>query len=192
MSTRYRSWCYTVNNYEESEWDAHTPWVISKHIKHMVFQLERGESGTPHVQGFVTFTEGKTFKAAKMHIKNFFQKEPHIEFARNIQACIDYVQKTDTRIRDPVEVIRALDESSLIFAFSPELRFYYDIRPCVLPCGIFSFHLALMDDFPEDVIDDIFCPYKLSCVKAGIFTPRSLEEHHAISQLRTLFPLFWN
>jgi len=46
-----RNWCYTLNNYTEEEMMSvlHTP------CRYHIFGLEVGESGTPHIQGYIEF-----------------------------------------------------------------------------------------------------------------------------------------
>ena len=54
-----KNWMFTINNPTDAdrplEWDT----------KYIVFQLERGESGTPHFQGYVIFLTNKRLSALK-------------------------------------------------------------------------------------------------------------------------------
>jgi len=61
MSKGSRGWCYTLNNYTEEERDALR---ALKSVYH-VFGYERGEEGTPHLQGYVHFQHQKTLSAVK-------------------------------------------------------------------------------------------------------------------------------
>ena len=56
-----RGWCYTLNNYTVEEHEK----LQSLACKYHVIGEEEGESGTPHLQGFIYFASAKTFSAAK-------------------------------------------------------------------------------------------------------------------------------
>ena len=69
-------------------------------IKYTVYQYERGENGTPHIQGFVIYKNGKRFRNVKQDFPT-----AHIVPARGTNVeCRDYCMKTDTRIAGPVEL----------------------------------------------------------------------------------------
>jgi hypothetical protein len=57
------------------------------------WQLEAGESGTPHIQGILYFKNPRTFESLKNSCP-----EVHWEVARSLKACIEYCSKVDTRI----------------------------------------------------------------------------------------------
>lgn len=63
--TRARNHCFTLNNYTEDDIQSFTlgEWVDS--AKYLVYGLETGESGTPHVQGYVEWTTPWTMKRLK-------------------------------------------------------------------------------------------------------------------------------
>lgn len=50
-----RNWVFTLNNYTEAEWNQ----LWSMTYKYMVIGLEIGENGTPHLQGYVQFTNSR-------------------------------------------------------------------------------------------------------------------------------------
>lgn len=61
VAARTRNWCYTLNNYVEEDW-------VALHEVESIFHVagqEVGESGTPHVQGFIVFKNARTMGAAK-------------------------------------------------------------------------------------------------------------------------------
>lgn len=58
---RSRDWCYTLNNYTEGERDAARLVDCVYHV----FGYERGENGTPHLQGYIRFATMKSLKQAK-------------------------------------------------------------------------------------------------------------------------------
>lgn len=83
---RSRNWTFTLNNYtEESEQK-----LKDLVCKYLVYGREVGESGTPHLQGFVCYKDCKTFTSVK-------KKLPagcHIEAALgNSQQNFDYCTK---------------------------------------------------------------------------------------------------
>lgn len=85
---RGRNWCFTLNNYTPEEIKN-----IQKIDADHVFQEEKGESGTPHLQGVVMFKNARTFKQVKMLIPR-----AHIEPTKNKISSIKYCSKPDTRV----------------------------------------------------------------------------------------------
>lgn len=87
MSTqRFRGWTYTINNYTDD---------IIKHLnildcQYNIYGKEVGENGTPHLQGFIFYTNKKSFKQVKKDLPT-----AHIEKANNIDAAINYCKKDD-------------------------------------------------------------------------------------------------
>lgn len=59
--SRSRGWCYTINNYTESDRDSARALVC----QYNVFGYERGEEGTPHLQGYVHFSTMKSLAQLK-------------------------------------------------------------------------------------------------------------------------------
>ena len=62
-------------------------------------QLEKGESGTPHIQFLIGFDTQKRLTAVR---KRFDQWHPHLEIAGNAFKSYEYCTKVDTRIEPPV------------------------------------------------------------------------------------------
>jgi len=58
-----RGWCFTWNNYDEKSIGTleHVIGVGSKYI----YGIEKGESGTPHLQGYIWFKSARHFEAVK-------------------------------------------------------------------------------------------------------------------------------
>jgi len=48
-----RAFTVVVNNYTEADVEAMKAAIFKKGVKYVVFQLEVGESGTPHIQGYI-------------------------------------------------------------------------------------------------------------------------------------------
>ena len=59
-----RVWCFTWNNYEVDKVDRVYEGLMDKSIKG-IFGLEIGQSGTPHLQGFLRFKNGRTLAGCR-------------------------------------------------------------------------------------------------------------------------------
>jgi hypothetical protein len=89
-----KRWSFTVNNPGEyrPNWDPTA-------MDFLVFQIERGESGTPHIQGYVRFRNCKKLDAAKNAI---VCREAHMDISRGDEASnIAYCTKAEGRIAGP-------------------------------------------------------------------------------------------
>ena len=73
-SERSKNWCFTINNWTEENYAQ--AWALE--TKYIIIGKEKGESGTPHLQGFVVFPFQKTFSA----VKKLLPHGAHIEAAR--------------------------------------------------------------------------------------------------------------
>lgn len=86
LNPRARSWCFTSNNYTDAIIDA----LAVLDCKYIVYGKEVGESGTPHLQGFVMFKNAKTMTA----VKKLITGNPHLETMKGtpVQAA-EYCKK---------------------------------------------------------------------------------------------------
>lgn len=90
-----RAFIFTINNPEESDKPDLALWGAS----YLIYQLEVGENGTPHYQGYVYFTSVKRMSALKK-----INPKAHWEKRRgNHQQAKDYCSKEDTRVEGPFE-----------------------------------------------------------------------------------------
>ncbi len=78
MSKRTRRWVLTLNNPTDEERES-TLKVKVKNIKSGIFADEIGESGTPHIQGYIQLKNGMTMTAVK---KMLGSNRWHLEIAR--------------------------------------------------------------------------------------------------------------
>lgn len=87
-SKRIRKWFFTLNGYTTDD-------ITRLHstLPTHVFQEETGDGGNKHLQGCVSFKEGKTFSAAKKAIDIRAHIEPVIDW----DSAIRYCTKTETR-----------------------------------------------------------------------------------------------
>lgn len=61
---RCRAWCFTLNNYSEMEYDAiHN--LSQEKYQYIIVAKEVGDSGTPHLQGYIYFANAKSMSATK-------------------------------------------------------------------------------------------------------------------------------
>lgn len=97
---RHRAWCFTLNNYSLEDIEEYKMTLSGKDVKYGVFQLEKGENGTPHIQGYVNFHNGRTFKT----VKRILGTRVHLDIARGTaKQNKEYCTKTDTRVDGPFE-----------------------------------------------------------------------------------------
>lgn len=83
-----KRWCFTLNNYTEDEISSIVP-ILNEHCKKAIFSKEIGESGTPHLQGFLEFIT-KARPASKFEFTNRI----HWELAKgNDEAQLKYITK---------------------------------------------------------------------------------------------------
>lgn len=61
MDGRSLSWCFTLNNFDEVERNR----LRVTECQYVVFGYERGEQGTPHLQGYIQFATKKSLKQMK-------------------------------------------------------------------------------------------------------------------------------
>lgn len=82
--SRSRSWVFTLNNYTELEEKEVQDWDC----QYLVYGREKGESGTPHLQGYVRFETLKGMPGMKK-----LQSRAHWEVTKNNAAAIKYCKK---------------------------------------------------------------------------------------------------
>lgn len=85
-----KHWCFTLNNHTDDDIKMFTD-VSSSIVPKYVFQEEVGESGTPHLQGYICFT------TKKRPMSVFKTDRIHWEKTKDVKASIKYCQKEDTR-----------------------------------------------------------------------------------------------
>ncbi len=85
-SNKFRGWCFTLNNYTDAQYEQ----LRSVECKYLVVGKEVGESGTPHLQGYVYFENALRFDTVKGRLPG----EPHIEAQRGSnEQAIAYCKK---------------------------------------------------------------------------------------------------
>jgi len=99
-------WCFTLNNYSENDLDRSIVPILIKLKCDYIIGKEIGESGTPHLQGFVKFRN-------KVRPKNLFISSIHWEKCKgseqdNINYCTkdnNYITNMKIRIPEEIELI---------------------------------------------------------------------------------------
>jgi len=96
-SPQARNWVFTLNNYSVDEKE-HLHGNQSK-FKYLIYGEEIGESGTPHLQGFVSFHKKQVLST----VRNIVSPRAHYEIARTIAEAINYCKKEGnfTEIGEP-------------------------------------------------------------------------------------------
>lgn len=86
-----RTWIFTINNPLNND----LPKTWTK-VSYCVWQLEKGEQDTPHLQGTVKFDTMMRLSALKK-----IDATAHWEPCRSEGRCVNYCQKEETRIEGP-------------------------------------------------------------------------------------------
>lgn len=84
------NWCFTLNNYCDDDEAKLQQLVEDNHAVYLVYGREVGESGTPHLQGFVSFRKRIRFNQAQ-RLVGF--SGAHLERARLPQQAAEYCKK---------------------------------------------------------------------------------------------------
>lgn len=84
--SRSKNWCFTLNNYTTEDVDRLMN--ASSFVEYLIFGKEVGESGTPHLQGFVCFQSRKRLNQVIALIG-----QCHCSVARFVQQSIEYCKK---------------------------------------------------------------------------------------------------
>lgn len=84
--SRAKHWCFTLNNYTQDDIDRIAE--NASFFEYLVYGREVGESGTPHLQGFVSFP-------SRVRLNYCVEKvgQAHFSVARNVDHSIQYCKK---------------------------------------------------------------------------------------------------
>ena len=79
--SKYRRWCFTINNYDEEEpWRKVEELAEQKTLKYLVAGREVAPTtGTRHLQGYLEYFSCRSFNGVTRHIFSIFGGNPHIE-----------------------------------------------------------------------------------------------------------------
>lgn len=100
LNSRSRDWILTINNPSDQDKETFDKLgsLKSPQVLHWIYQLEKGEEGTVHIQGCIRFKNAIILST----IKKIFPRA-HLESAHSYPACIKYCSKEESRIEEPKE-----------------------------------------------------------------------------------------
>lgn len=110
-----KNWCFTINNPSDKEIHLFRIDGLPSTVSYCIWQVERGEEGTRHVQGFVQFSAKKRLAQVKKleytytldsvpTVLKLFDRA-HLEpMQGTAEQARDYCKKEDTRIEGPWEL----------------------------------------------------------------------------------------
>jgi len=93
MSKKFADWCFTWNNYTSADEE----YLNGLNAQYIIYGKEVGETGTPHLQGYVYFESRKTYTAVIKLLRGCHVQERK---ASDLNDTIDYCKKD----RDFVEI----------------------------------------------------------------------------------------
>jgi len=138
MENRSRNWCFTLNNYTEEEYSRLLGLEHHKQLKYIIFGKEKGEKETPHLQGYISFFNAKTFNQT---VKFFDNERYHLEKAlgnaeENIAYCskdneyVEFGTKPEQGTRTDLKYLKKkLDEG---------LSYTDTVQECFTECAKYS------------------------------------------------------
>lgn len=85
------AWLFTLNNYTEEDISHITDPILSEKYEY-IFQEEKGQVGTKHLQGYIKYKNKVSFSTVKKLLP-----KAHIETAKNKYAVMNYCRKDNTR-----------------------------------------------------------------------------------------------
>lgn len=86
-NTRNRNWCFTLNNYTDEEKKE----LKTTKCRYIILGYEKGECGTPHIQGFIQFEQPQRLTALKK-----INKRAHWEIMKGtVEQAVNYCKKDE-------------------------------------------------------------------------------------------------
>lgn len=82
--SKHRTYVFTLNNYSTDDEQS----VMDIECKYLIFGKEVGASGTPHLQGTISFKNPISFSSIKKKMP-----KAHIEVCKDVNASIEYCSK---------------------------------------------------------------------------------------------------
>lgn len=93
-----RNWCFTVNNPKKDYAATLQAVLATSKCKRFVFQEEKGDTGTPHLQGYISMKSPNRFSTMQKNVPG-----AHLEVAKgSYMENFEYCTKSEGRISEPV------------------------------------------------------------------------------------------
>lgn len=106
MVQQAKHWAITLNNWTEAEYER----IINQEgASYVIIGKEKGEEGTPHLQGHLYF-QGKV---SARKVKSIVGERAHVEIARNPASSIEYCRKDGDFVEIGTRPIRKGKRSDL-------------------------------------------------------------------------------
>lgn len=86
-STRSKSWVFTVNNYQSEDLVAVVALVHGSSVEQWIYGFEVGESGTPHIQGYVRFKYPARFSTLRNAVRRAHWEKAKGTSDQNYRYC---------------------------------------------------------------------------------------------------------
>jgi len=108
-SKKARAWCFTENNPTRK---ILFPDGLPESVRYVVYQLEKGDKGTPHLQGYISLASPQrmswikkiTSKTAEGEVFNVFERAHLLAAKGNAEQNYSYCTKSKERLEGPWEL----------------------------------------------------------------------------------------
>jgi hypothetical protein len=84
-----KHWQFTLNNYTQDEYERICELGVHATVEYLIVGEEIGASGTPHLQGHISFVSQRRFR----QVKNWVSPRAHLEVVRLLRSHIEYCKK---------------------------------------------------------------------------------------------------
>lgn len=93
MTGRAKRWCFTLNNYNDTEYNTIISTITEENPTFAIVGKEEGESGTPHLQGFIHLRR----QIRITQLRKLLSVRAHYEIARGTDTHnLEYCKKQDS------------------------------------------------------------------------------------------------
>jgi len=89
IMSRAKHWQFTLNNYTEDECERIDAMGTDPTVSYLIYGKEVGASGTPHLQGHISFVQQRSL----IQVKNRLAERAHLEVVRLLSSHIEYCKK---------------------------------------------------------------------------------------------------